>query len=230
MLEIKDLCIQLGSFALRADLNVGPKQVVAVMGASGSGKSTFLNAIAGFLPSRGHIGINGLDVSDLHPAERPCSMLFQDGNLFAHLTAAQNVGLGISPNLRLSEQDQARVGEVLDRVGLIGLHDRKPADLSGGQQSRVAIARAMLRNRPLMLLDEPFAALGPAMRKDMLELVAQTAMATGSTVLMVTHSPEDARAICNQVIVVEGGVALPPQPTDDVLNNPPEGMRAYLGT
>lgn len=163
------------------------------------------------------------------PGQRPVSVLFQDQNLFPHLSVAQNVGLGLRPDLRLTPADRDRVAQVLAEVGLEGLADRRSADLSGGQQGRVALARVLLRARPLLLLDEPFAALGPALKSEMLALLARIADRTGATVLMVTHDPEDARRFAPQTILVEGGVAHPPVPTGPLLDDPPPGLRAYLG-
>ncbi len=119
-------------------------------------------------------------------------MVFQENNLFAHLSVEQNVGLGRSPNLKLSAKDRADIAEALSRVGLAGKEQRKPEALSGGERQRVAIARALIRQRPVLLLDEAFASLGPALRHQMLDLVRELQLETGMTVLMVTHTPEDA--------------------------------------
>ncbi len=98
-------------------------------------------------------------------------MVFQENNLFAHLSVEQNVGLGRSPNLKLSAKDRADIAGSLSRVGLAGKEQRKPEALSGGERQRVAIARALIRQRPVLLLDEAFASLGPALRHQMLDLV-----------------------------------------------------------
>lgn len=230
MLELRDTMVKRGDFTLAADLSVTQGQRVAVIGASGSGKSTLLSLIAGFLaPDRGQVLWNGQDLGTTPSGKRPVSMLFQDQNLFPHLNVAQNVGLGLRPDLRLSAAQKLRVTQVLDDVGLPGIESRHPADLSGGQQSRVALARVLLRARPILLLDEPFAALGPALKSEMLDLVARIATETGATVLMISHHPGDARQFAPLTILVENGHAHPPQPTEPLLSDPPPALRAYLG-
>lgn len=230
MLTLEQLDIRQDTFELRADFALATGAIAAVIGPSGAGKSTLLNVIAGFFaPVDGRVLWMGQDITALPPAQRPVAMLFQDNNLFPHLTVVQNVGLGIRPDLRLSRQDQARVAQALTRVGLSGLEGRKPSALSGGQQGRVALARVLVQRCPLILLDEPFAALGPALKNEMLDLVAALAAETGATLLMVSHDPADARRIAPLVIIVADGVALPPQPTLPLLDNPPPALAAYLG-
>ena len=229
MLALEGLRLALGGFRLAADVTI-PPGITALMGASGSGKSTLLSAVAGFLaPEAGRIRIDGADVTALPPGARPLSMLFQDQNLFPHLTVAQNVGLGLRPDLRLSPEQTAARDAVLARVGLDGLQDRLPRDLSGGQQSRAALARALLRARPWLLLDEPFAALGPALRRDMLALLAETTRAGGLSVLMVTHDPDDALAVSERTCLVAEGRVADPAPTRALFDDPPPALRAYLG-
>lgn len=230
MLKLENCEIENGGFRLRADLQIAAGAKLAVIGPSGAGKSTLIEAIAGFLPlQRGRILWRGEDLSEMPPGQRPVAMLFQDGNLFPHLTVMQNAGLGLRANLRLSREEQSQIQQALSRVGLGPLAARKPAELSGGQQSRVALARVLLQRRDLLLLDEPFAALGPALKDEMLDLVAEIADETGATVLMVSHDPKDARRIADQVVLVAEGTAQPPQPTSVLLDNPPPALRAYLG-
>lgn len=230
MLELENITITQDDFSLSANLNVATGQRIAVIGASGAGKSTFLSIIGGFLaPDRGHIRWDGKDITSLPPGKRPVSFLFQDQNLFPHLTVAQNIGLGLRPDLKLSTTQKEQVGDALQKVGLDGMENRRPASLSGGQQSRVALARVLLRARPLLLLDEPFAALGPALKSEMLELLGKIADESQITVLMVTHNPDDARHFAPHTILIEGGIAKDPTPTDELLSNPPPGLRAYLG-
>lgn len=230
MLEFDRVHVTRGAFSLSADLGVPPGSRVAVIGPSGSGKSTLLSLAGGFLaPDRGRIRVDGWDITALPPGRRPVSTLFQDQNLFPHLTVAQNVGLGLRPDLRLSEPQRARVAQVLSEVGLEGLGARRPANLSGGQQGRVALARVLLRARPVLLLDEAFSAFGPALKAEMLALLGRIAEQTDATVLMVTHDPDDARSFAPQTILIDNGVAHPPVPTGPLLDNPPPGLRDYLG-
>jgi thiamine transport system ATP-binding protein len=127
----------------------------------------------------------------LTPAERPLSILFQDHNLFPHLTAAENVGLGVDPRLRLTGSQRRDVERALTRVGLEGLGTRLPAELSGGQRQRVAIARALVRKRPLVLLDEPLSGLDPGLRREMVTLIDDMRRDERLTMLVSIHTPED---------------------------------------
>ncbi len=230
MLKLEDAVIRNGEFTVRADLEVASGARVAVIGPSGAGKTTLLEAIAGFRPlEQGRILWQGRDIGRDPPGARPVAMLFQDGNLFPHLSVAQNVGLGLRPDLRLNAEQRARVRAALARVGLVGMEDRKPGALSGGQQSRAALARVLVQDRPLLLLDEPFAALGPALKAEMLDLVAALAEETGATLMMISHDPGDARRIADQAILVAEGVAYAPRATAELLDNPPPALRDYLG-
>ena len=231
MLRLDHLTLTQGTFSLHADWAVEAGARVALLGGSGAGKSTLLMALAGFLtPASGRILWQERDITDLPPAGRPVAILFQDQNLFPHLTVAQNLGLAINPRLRLTSADRARIDGVLDRLGLAGLGTRKPADLSGGQQGRAALGRVLLQARPILLLDEPFAALGPALKADLLALVTELADEAGTTVLMVTHDPNDARRFADRVVLVHDGQADPPKDTQAIFADPPPALRAYLGT
>lgn len=230
MLKLEGIEIAQGDFLLQADFEVAQGRKTAVIGPSGAGKSTLLGAIGGFIPLRaGRLLWQGRDITEDAPGQRPIAMLFQDNNLFPHLTIAQNAGLGIRPDLKLTAEDRTRVAQALARVGLGGMEARRPGALSGGQQSRAALARVLVQGRPVILLDEPFAALGPALRQDMLDLVLALAREADATLLMVTHDPTDVRRIADDVIFVEGGRAEAPQPAEALLENPPPALRAYLG-
>ncbi|WP_431297648.1 ATP-binding cassette domain-containing protein [Tabrizicola sp. BL-A-41-H6] len=230
MLQLDQVVLAQDGFRLTANWSVAPGGRVAVIGPSGAGKSSLLAAIAGFFPPvSGAVRWNGIDIGGLAPGARPLSILFQDQNLFPHLTVAQNLGLGLQPDLRLSVAEARRVDAALERVGLAGLGQRRPGELSGGQAGRAALARALLRARPMLLLDEPFAALGPALKAEMLALVAEVAGENGALVLMVTHDPADAKAFAEAVVLVADGVADAPVPTARLFADPPPALRNYLG-
>ncbi|WP_135450187.1 thiamine ABC transporter ATP-binding protein [Tabrizicola caldifontis] len=230
MLHLDRLILTQGDFRLLADWSAPAGARIAVMGPSGAGKSTLLAAIAGFLaPSAGRILWNGQDLAGVAPGDRPTTILFQDQNLFPHLTVAQNLGLGLRPDLRLTDADRSRIDRALERTGLSGLGPRRPAQLSGGQASRAALARALLRARPILMLDEPFAALGPALRAEMLALVREVADETGALVLMVTHDPADALALGGKTAFIADGTVHPPVDTGRLLADPPAAVAAYLG-
>lgn len=230
MLRLERIELQLDDFCFSADLETINAGVIAIIGPSGAGKSTLLNIVAGFTePTDGRVFWGKSDITAFRPADRPIAMLFQDHNLFGHLTVEQNIGLGIQPNLRLKGVEIDQINKAISRVGLDGYAKRKPAQLSGGQQSRVALARILVQQKPLMLLDEPFAALGPSLRREMLDLVAELAEEIDAMALLVTHDPEDARRIATRTILVTDGKASPPQNTLQLFENPPPSLQAYLG-
>jgi thiamine transport system ATP-binding protein len=213
------------------DLRVAAGECVAIIGPSGAGKSTLLALIAGFeQPESGRILIDNRDMAGEIPARRPVTSLFQEHNLFAHLSLADNVGLGLDPGLALSAAQRAAVAEALAQVGLSGLEARRPGQLSGGERQRAALARSLVRNKPLLLLDEPFAALGPAQRREMLDLVNSLALSRGFTVMFVSHQPEDARHAAGRTIFIEAGRILADGPTAALFTAPTGPLAEYLGS
>lgn len=227
MLTLKGIRLQQGNFALTANLAF-TAQVTALLGPSGAGKSSLLNVIAGFIkPTNGQVLWHDKDITNRAPAQRPVAMLFQDNNLFPHLTVQANLALALT-HKRPNDAQIAQIEAVLKRVDLSGYEARKPAALSGGQQSRVALARVLLQARPLILLDEPFAALGPALKREMLDLVAEVSAEAGMQVIMVSHDPQDASRIAGHSAVVSDGVVTAPTETDALLSNPPKALGDYL--
>ena len=218
--------------AIAFDVAFEPAGITAIIGPSGSGKSTLLNLIAGFeTPLTGLVFIAGADVTTLPPSSRPVSMIFQENNLFAHLDVAANVGLGISPALRLSQADSDRIAAALNRTGLAGKQKRLPRELSGGERQRVALARALVRDQPVLLLDEPFASLGPALRDEMLDLLVSVQEERRMTTLLVTHQPEDARRVAGTIVFVEAGRIVAAGDTRSFFaKDGPEAFRRYAGS
>ncbi|MDU3816372.1 MAG: thiamine ABC transporter ATP-binding protein ThiQ [Pantoea sp.] len=208
MLTLTNLTWIYHHLPMRFSLSLRPGERVAVLGPSGAGKSTLLSLVAGFLDAHsGQITLNGADHTHTPPAQRPVSMLFQENNLFAHLTVAQNIGLGLHPGLKLNAAQHQQVAEIARRVGLESALTRLPGELSGGQRQRAALSRCLVRARPILLLDEPFSALDPALRKEMLALVDEVCRERQLTLLMVSHSLEDAQQIAaRSVLVVDGRI------------------------
>ena len=205
--------------AISANLSLESDKIYAIMGPSGAGKSTFLNLISGFSEiSSGSILWNEQEISDLPPSKRNISILFQDNNLFPHLSVWRNLALAVSHWPKISNDDEAKLHSVISEVGIRGLENRKPSQLSGGQQSRVALARVLLQENKILLLDEPFAALGPSLKDQMLELIEKIARNRGLLVLMVTHDPADANKIASETIVVKNNKVHPPLNTDKALD------------
>ncbi len=244
--RLDDISFSYGEAAMRFDVEFRPATITAVIGPSGSGKSTLLNLVAGFeTPASGRVLVGGQDITALPPAGRPVSMMFQENNLFAHLDVGKNVGLGRSPSLRLTAADRsavsealertgladkAAVAEALERTGLTGKEHRLPRELSGGERQRVALARILVRNRPVLLLDEPFGSLGPALRGDMLELLAGVQAERRMTVLFVTHQPQDARRIADDMVFLDKGAVAAAGPTETFFGEDgPETFRRYIG-
>lgn len=231
MLTLENLRFTEGDYSLSANLSLAPGRRVAIIGPSGAGKSTLLDLIAGFLATKdGRLLWRGQDITATPPDRRPVAMLFQENNLFPHLNLARNLGLALRPGGgRLTAEEARKLESALERVGLGGLSERKPGALSGGQQSRAALARVLLQARPILALDEPFAALGPALKVQMLDLVQEVAGELGALVLLVSHDPQDARRFAEETVLVAEGVAHPPVETQALFDAPPEALRAYLG-
>jgi len=204
---------------ISTNISLEPDKIYAVVGPSGAGKSTFLNLISGFASiSSGTIIWNGQEISNLPPAKRSVSILFQDNNLFPHLSVWRNLALAVTHWPKISRDNEEKLKAVMSEVGILGLENRKPSQLSGGQQSRVALARVLLQKNKILLLDEPFSALGPSLKDQMLELIKKIAKNKKLLVLMVTHEPADAKKVASQTLVVKDKKVHPPLITEKALD------------
>ena len=209
---------------ISTNISLEPDKIYAVVGPSGAGKSTFLNLISGFASiSSGSIIWNGQEISNLPPAKRSVSILFQDNNLFPHLSVWRNLALAVTHWPKISRDNEEKLKAVMSEVGILGLENRKPSQLSGGQQSRVALARVLLQKNKILLLDEPFSALGPSLKDQMLQLIKKISKNKQLLVLMVTHDPADAKKVASQTLIIKDKKVHPPLSTEkalDPLNGP----------
>lgn len=209
MLDVRNVHYRYHEEEFCFDLAVERGCITALMGPSGAGKSTLLALIAGFIqPHTGDIQVSGDSLLSLEPYLRPFSMLFQEHNLFTHLTVRENIGLGLHPGLKLSDDQKAQVEYAAHQVGVDGFLDRLPEQLSGGQKQRVSLARCFVQPHPIWLLDEPFSALDPILREEMLALVKTLTSERHITVVMVTHHLSDAKAIASDFAFMADGQVL----------------------
>lgn len=183
--------------ALRYEFSfaAAPGEITAISGQSGSGKSTLLDLVAGFLtPAGGALTLDGRNLLPLPPEQRPVSILFQSETLFDHLSAARNLALGLPSGMPAAEA-RAHIAAALAEVGLPGIENQRAATLSGGEKQRVALARTLLRDRPVLLLDEPFSALDDSTRGTMRDLVRGLTERHGWITLLVSHHADDIEAL-----------------------------------
>ena len=202
MLNIKNLQYQYknANDVYTYDLEVQPSQIVAILGQSGSGKSTLLDIVAGFIePSSGSVKLERKELLGLSVEKRPITILFQNHNLFEHLTVQKNILLGVSKVLKDSIEEVEKVQAILKEVGLEKFEHTIVSQLSGGQQQRVALARVLTRREPILLLDEPFTGLDEETRVEMLDLVKQITVEHELHTIMITHEVEDCERIANHV-------------------------------
>ena len=231
MLEIVNGHYVHGTFSLDISLAAKSGELIAILGPSGAGKSTLLNIIAGFdTMHNGRIIIDEQDATLQPPSRRPVSMVFQDNNVFPHLTLWQNVALGLASNLKLNNAERLNVDTALARVGLVALATRKPGEVSGGERQRVALARVLVRPTKVLLLDEPFAALDPGLRQNMLALVKEITYERGLVTLLVSHQPLEIHDAADAVVfVADGQVRQPEKPSAFFANTANPAVATYLG-
>ena len=211
MVQIRELSKQFAGVTAvdRVSLDIKRGELFAILGSSGCGKTTLLRMLAGFeQPSAGRILIDGVDMTDAPPYERPVNLMFQSYALFPHMTVAGNVGYGLKKEHLPAAQINERVREMLALVKLEALATRKPDKLSGGQQQRVALARALIKRPKLLLLDEPLAALDKKLREHTQFELANLQYQLGTTFVVVTHDQDEAMVLASRIAVMaEGRIA-----------------------
>lgn len=231
---IEDLNLSFGkTHVLKGvDLTIKQGEFFAFLGPSGSGKSTLLRAIAGFGPTpMGRILIDGNDIADLPPWKRDVGMVFQSYALWPHMTVYKNVAFGLEERKIPKAQIKERVERALDMVGLVDLADRRPSQLSGGQQQRIALARTIVVEPKVLLLDEPLSNLDANLRIQMRRDIRELQQKLQLTTIFVTHDQEEANTISDRMAVLDQGVIQQVGSPMELYDNPANLFVAkFLGT
>ncbi len=187
-------------------LDIYKGELFALLGGSGSGKSTLLRILAGLVkPDKGRVLIDGVDISDLPPYERPVNMMFQSYALFPHMTVEQNIAFGLKQDRLPASEIRDRVAAMLELVRMADLGKRKPDQLSGGQRQRVALARSLAKQPKLLLLDEPLGALDRKLREHTQFELMNIQERVGTTFVLVTHDQEEAMTMASRLAVMNQG-------------------------
>lgn len=238
ILDIRKLKKSYGSLEVLkgVDLQIKSGEVVVILGPSGSGKSTLLRCLNLLeMPSSGHIVFEGQDIlqdsKHIGKLRERMGMVFQQFNLFPHLSAKKNVMLAQRKVLKRSAEEAERIAlEELEKVGLADRCDYKPSQLSGGQQQRVAIARALAMKPHVMLFDEATSALDPELVRDVLDVMRQLAK-QGMTMVVVTHEMQFAREVADRIVFMDGGVIVEQGAPEEIFTRPQHARtREFLGT
>ena len=213
-------------------LDIADGELVCLLGPSGSGKSTLLRMIGGFeMPSSGQVLIDGQDVANTRPNKRPTAMVFQSHALWTHMNVFDNVAFGLKLRKQPARQIRDKVLEALTLVGLEGYDKRMPRQLSGGQQQRVAIARCLVLEPKILLMDEPFASLDQHLRERLREEVRQIQRRLGITTLFVTHAQDEALALADRIVVMSMGAIEQVGTPDQIYAQPQTSFVAnFIGT
>ena len=222
-LSLKALSKRFGETMAVRDLSleIPASSYVVLLGPSGSGKTTLLSMLGGFTaPTSGQIFLDDDDITMMQPAQRPTATVFQDYALFPHLSIGDNVGFGLSVRKVAKLEIARRVAEALDMVGLKGFEKRKISEASGGQRQRIALARALVTDPAILLLDEPLGALDLNLRRQMQDELRALQRRERRTFVHVTHDQEEAMAIADQIVIMKDGVIEDAGPPQEVYSHP----------
>lgn len=231
MLELRNVVKSYEGTPLLTDISftVADGETVCLLGASGSGKSTILRMIAGLeFPERGAILLNGLDLAQTPPHLRDFGLVFQDYGLFPHLNVFDNIAFGLKMRNVPAEEIKQRVGELIEQVNLSGFETRSIIDLSGGEQQRIALARALAPEPQLLMFDEPLGALDRSLKEDLLNEIRGILRKTNIPAIYVTHDQEEAFTIADRILVLHDGVIIRDGVPSEIWKDPQSAFVAKL--
>jgi len=231
-LHVESVSLALGDFSLRdVSFEVATGEYFVILGPTGAGKTIVLETIAGIhVPDRGRISWDGEEITHAEPHTRNIAVVYQDYMLFPHLTVEENIGFGLRQKNAEREESQKRVAEMAELLGITHLLSRYPGTLSGGEQQRAALARALVIRPRILLLDEPTNALDTAMRERMRKELLRIHRVTGTTVIQITHHFEDVFALADRVAIMRDGAIVQIGEPSDVFWHPKDTRVAgFLG-
>jgi molybdopterin-binding protein len=231
--ETTGLSRRWGDFSIRnVSLSIEPGEYYCVLGPTGAGKTLLLELLAGFnRPDDGIIRFDGKDVTDLPPERRDVGFVYQQFMLFPHLNVFDNIAFGMHIRRIPRDEIKERVFKLAGQLGITGILDRDVTSLSGGEQQRISLARALLLRPQLLLLDEPTSSVDPPMREELMDILRQIHRETGVTVIHVTHNRQEAIALANRVTVMNQGAVAQSGKTDEVFRHPEsEFVARFLGS
>ncbi|WP_430255026.1 ABC transporter ATP-binding protein [Neorhizobium sp. DAR64872/K0K18] len=222
-LSLEKLTLAYGDSVAVADLDLSVRrgELIALLGPSGCGKTTTMRAIAGLLPVKsGKVILDGEDMTRTAPNKRAVGLVFQSYALFPHLSVYENVAFGLRLKGMKGAELDAKVQSGIASVGLTKFADRKPAELSGGQQQRVALARSMVMEPKVLLLDEPLSNLDARLRLEMRTELQRVQRETGVTMIFVTHDQAEALSLADRIVVMKNGAIEQIGTPEDIYNRP----------
>ena len=222
-IQIKNVTKKFGEFTAvdNVSLDIYENELFCLLGGSGSGKSTLLRILAGFEDlTSGQVLIDGIDMANIEPWNRPINMMFQSYALFPHMTVAKNIAFGLKRDKVPKKEIEERVAEMLTMMQIEAFADRKPDQLSGGQRQRVALARSLIKRPKLLLLDEPLGALDKKLREETQFELVNIQDKLGVTFVVVTHDQEEAMTLATRIGVMGNGVITQVDEPRDVYEYP----------